>query len=183
VLPAFLDTCVLLKSYLCDTLLSIAEAGVYRPLWSSMVMTELECNLARRGLDEKQVAHRIGQMNRAFPDAAVTGYEAMISDMTNDPKDRHVLAAAIRGGAEILVSENLRDFPPAAVRPYGIEVVSQDAFLLDQLDLRPAEVLSALRRQASRYRREPRDVAALLAILGGAGSGCPDFAQACWQLL
>lgn len=67
-LPAFLDTCVLLKSYLCDTLLSIAEAGVYRPLWSPMVMAELERNLARRGLDEKQVAHRIDQMNQAFPE-------------------------------------------------------------------------------------------------------------------
>ncbi len=182
-LPAFLDTCVLLKSYLCDTLLSIAEAGVYRPLWSPMVMAELERNLARRGLDEKQVAHRIDQMNQAFPDAVVTGYEAMISDMANDPKDRHVLAAAIRGGAEVLVTENLRDFPPDAVRPYGIEVTSQDAFLLDQFDLHPADVLEALRRQASRYRREPRSATALLAVLGGPGSGCPDFAQACRQVL
>jgi hypothetical protein len=148
-----------------------------------MVMTELERNLGRRGLDDKQVAHRLDQMNRAFPDAAVTGYEAMISDMTNDPKDRHVLAAAIRGGAEVLVTENLRDFPPDTVRPYGIEVISQDAFLLDQFDLRPADVLDALRRQASRYRREPRDVAALLAILGSPGSGCPDFAQACRRVL
>jgi predicted nucleic acid-binding protein len=63
----------------------------------------------------------------------------MISDMANDPKDRPVLAAAIRGGAEVLVTENHRDFPPHAVRPYGIEVISQDAFLLDQFDLRPAD--------------------------------------------
>jgi predicted nucleic acid-binding protein len=183
VLPVFLDTCVLLKSYLCDALLSIGEAGVYRPLWSATVMEELERNLNRRGLDEKQVRHRIAQMNQAFPDAAVTGYEAMISDMTNDPKDRHVLAAATRGGAEFLVTENLRDFPSAAARPYGIEVISQDAFLLDLLDLRPADVLGALRRQASRYRREPRDVAALLTILSSPGFGCPDFAHACRRLL
>jgi hypothetical protein len=52
VFPVFLDTCVLLKPYLCDTLLSIAEAGVYCPLWSPMVMAELERHLARRGLDE-----------------------------------------------------------------------------------------------------------------------------------
>jgi predicted nucleic acid-binding protein len=183
VLPVFLDTCVLLKSYLCDTLLSIAETGAYRPLWSPMVMTELERNLARRGLDDKQVAHRLDQMNRAFPDAAITGYEATISDMANDPKDRHVLAAAIRGGADVLVTENLRDFSPDAAQPYGIEVISQDAFLLDQFDLRPVDVLGALRRQASRYRREPRSVAALLAILGSPGFGCPDFAQACRQVL
>lgn len=98
--PVFLDTCVLLKPYLCDTLLSIAEAGVYRPLWSPVVMTELERNLARRGLDEKRITHRIEQMNEAFPDALVTGYEALIGEMANDPKDRQVLAAAVRSGAE-----------------------------------------------------------------------------------
>jgi predicted nucleic acid-binding protein len=74
-----------------------------------MVMTELERNLGRRGLDEKQITHRVAQMNGAFPDALVTGYEALIGDMTNDPKDRHVLAAAVRSGAEALVTENLRD--------------------------------------------------------------------------
>ncbi|HUY45817.1 MAG TPA: PIN domain-containing protein [Streptosporangiaceae bacterium] len=65
--PVFLDTCVLLKPYLCDTLLSIAEAGVYRPLWSPMVLRELERNLIRRGLDEKQIRHRTGQMNGGLP--------------------------------------------------------------------------------------------------------------------
>jgi len=64
-LPVFLDTCVLLRPYLCDTLLSVAEAGVYRPLWSPMVMTELERNLGRRGLNEKQIRHRLDQMNGA----------------------------------------------------------------------------------------------------------------------
>jgi predicted nucleic acid-binding protein len=183
VFPAFLDTCVLLKPYLCDTLLSIAEAGVYRPLWSPMIMAELERNLARRGLDEKRITHRVEQMNGAFPDALVTGYESLIGEMANDPKDRHVLAAAVRSGAEVLVTENLRDFPPETVRPYDIHVVSQDAFLLDQLDLRPAEVLDALRRQVSRYHREPRNVDALLTILGSPGSGCPDFALSSRQML
>jgi predicted nucleic acid-binding protein len=181
--PVFLDTCVLLRPYLCDTLLSVAEAGVYRPLWSPMVMTELERNLARRGLNQKQIAHRLDQMNGAFPDALVVGYEALISKMTNDPKDRHVLAAAVRGGAEVLVTENIRDFPATAVRLYNIKVVSQDAFLLDALDLQPAGVLAALRRQASRYHREPRTIESLLAILGGAASGCPRFKHACDQVL
>jgi predicted nucleic acid-binding protein len=183
VLPVFLDTCVLLKPYLCDALLSIAEAGVYRPLWSPMVMAELERNLARRGLDEKRIAHRLNQMNEAFPDANVTGYEALISEVTNHPKDRHVLAAAVWGDAEVLVTENLRDFPPDAVRAYDVEVVSQDSFLLDQLDLRPSDVIDALRRQTSRYHREPRSVEALLVILGSPGSGCPAFAQSCAQWL
>ena len=67
--------------------------------------------------------------------------------------------------------------------PCYIEIVSQDTFLLDQLDLRPADVIDALRRQVSRYHRELRSVEALLTILGSPGSGCPDFAQACHQLL
>lgn len=153
--PAFLDTCVLLKPYLCDSLLSIAEAGVYRPLWSPMVMTELERNLARRGLDDKQIRHRIHQMNAAFPDASVTGFEMLTDQMSNEPKDRHVLAAAVRAGAEVLVTENLRDFPPDTVRPFDIQVVSQDTFLLDQLDLRPDDVIGALRRQAPAITASP----------------------------
>jgi len=113
----------------------------------------------------------------------VTGFEALISEMTNDRKDRHVLAAAVRGGAEVLVTENLRDFPEEAVRAYNIKVASQDTFLLDALDLRPADVLTALRRQVSRYHREPRTIESLLAILGSAGSGCTRFAQTCRPLL
>jgi predicted nucleic acid-binding protein len=182
-LPVFLDTCVLLKPYLCDSLLSIAETGIYRPLWSPAVLDELRRNLTRRGLDDKQVGHRLDQMNEAFPDAQVTGYQALIAQMTNHPKDRHVLAAAVRGDAEILVTENLRDFPGDSVNLFGLEVVTQDAFLLDQLDLAPADVLAALRRQVSRYRREPRTVEALLAILGAPASGCPGFARALGRML
>jgi hypothetical protein len=127
--------------------------------------------------------HRLQQMNEAFPDALVTGYESLIPGMTNHPKDRHVLAAAVRGGAEALVTENLRDFQQDAASRYDIEVVSQDTFLLDQLDLRPDDVIDALRRQVSRYHREPRNVGALLAILGGPASGCPGFAAACAERL
>jgi hypothetical protein len=118
-------------------------------------------------------------MSTHFLDAEVIGYEQLIDVMTNDPKDRHVLAAAVRGGAEILVTENLKDFPASALAPYDIAVVDQDTFLLDQLDLAPALVIAALRRQVSRYRREPRTVDDLLNLLAGPGHGCPRFARAC----
>jgi hypothetical protein len=67
-----LDTCVLLKSYLCDTLLSIAEEGVYRPLWSEHVLAELRRNLVKAGAKQEAVEHRLGQMAAYFPDARVT---------------------------------------------------------------------------------------------------------------
>jgi predicted nucleic acid-binding protein len=102
--PAFLDTCSVFPAYLCDTLLRLAEAEAYRPLWSPGVLEELQRNLVEeRGLSSEAVAHRISEMRRSFPDAEVTGYDDLVSAMTCDQKDRHVLAAAIRGGAEVLV--------------------------------------------------------------------------------
>ena len=174
---------MLLKAYVCDTVLSIAESGIYRPLWSPDVQAELARNLIRRGADDTQVKHRLDEMNTHFPDASVSGYETLIPAMTNDPKDRHVLAAAVRGGAEVLVTENLRDFPAAALAPYDIVAVHHGDFLLDQLDLYPGAVLTALQRQVSRYRREPRTVEDLLAVLARPGNGCSRFAAACLRYL
>jgi predicted nucleic acid-binding protein len=103
---ALLDTCVLLKSYLCDTLLSVAEEGAFRPLWSDHILAELRRNLIKAGAKQEAVEHRLGQMATYFPDARVTGYEKLIGSMTNHPKDRHVLAAAVAGRADVLVTEN-----------------------------------------------------------------------------
>lgn len=86
-------------------------------------------------------------------------------------------------GAELIVSDNTRDFPESSVKSYDLDVVSQDSFLRDQLDLAPLVVLDSLRRQASRYRREPRTVADLLDVLSGRGSNCIQFASACRELL
>jgi predicted nucleic acid-binding protein len=178
-----LDTCVLLKSYLCDTLLSIAEGGTFRPLWSDHVLEELRRNLIKARAKPEAVEHRLEQMAAYFPDARVTGYEQLIGSMTNHPKDRHVLAAAVAGRADVLVTENLKDFPPESAAHLGVTVASQDDFPLGLLELYPDAVLDALRRQSSRYRREPRSAAALLSILAGPGQGCPQFARQCRTLL
>jgi hypothetical protein len=85
--------------------------------------------------------------------------------------------------ADTLVTENLKDFPPESAAHLGITVTGQDDFLLGLLELHPAPVLDALRRQSSRYRREPRSVTALLTILAGPGQGCPEFARQCRTLL
>jgi predicted nucleic acid-binding protein len=112
--PAFLDTCTLYGAYLCDSLLRLAEAGTYRPLWSADVLDELERALVARGLERKAVTHRIGEMRRAFPDAEVRGYENLVETMTCDPKDSRVLAAAVRSDAAVLVTFNIGDFLPCS---------------------------------------------------------------------
>ena len=164
-------------------MLSIAEVGTFRPLWSDHVLEELRRNLVKAGAKPEAVEHRLGQMTTYFPDARVTGYEQLVGSMTNHPKDRHVLAAAVAGRADTLVTENLKDFPPESAVHLGITVTGQDDFLLGLLELHPDAVLDALRRQSSRYRREPRSVTALLSILAGPGQGCPEFARQCRTLL
>jgi predicted nucleic acid-binding protein len=172
--PAFLDTCVLYPAYLCDTLLRIADAGTYRPLWSGDIIEELQRNLVKRGLPADRIDRRVGQMTRAFPDAMVTGYGSLIDGMANDPKDRHVLAAAVRANAEVLVTFNTSDFPDVALRPYDIEAVHPDEFLLDQLDLYPGVTMHVLRQQAAAYQREPKTVPGLAVLLER--TGLPRFA-------
>lgn len=174
---------MLLKSYLCDTPLSLAEDGTFRPLWSADVLEELRRNLIKLGINPEAVDRRIGQMTAFFPDAQVTGYEGLVPEMTNHPKDRHVLAAAITAGAEVPVTENVHDFPATATEPHDIVVLHQDEFLLSQLESYPRAVLDALRRQASRYKREPRTVEDLLTVLSQPGHGCPRFTEHCRQLL
>lgn len=176
---ALLDTCVLFKPLLCDTLLCIAEERLFQPLWSQEVLDELRRNLIKHGVPPSGVDHRIDQMVGHFPAAMVTGHCTLVPAMTNAPKDRHVLAAAVRGGAELIVTNNLRDFPPSATDPYDIAAIDQDGFLLDQWGLDPSAVRRALNRQVSRYRREPRTVSDLLIALGRSGNACPDFARAC----
>jgi hypothetical protein len=85
--------------------------------------------------------------------------------MTNHRKDRHVLAAAVRAGAALIVTANVRDFPAAALEPFGVEAVHPDDFLLDQLDLDQDRVLESLERLVARNTRTPQTVPELLDIL------------------
>ncbi|MFJ2897905.1 putative toxin-antitoxin system toxin component, PIN family [Streptomyces sp. NPDC087218] len=168
-----LDTCVLFPNYLRDTLLNLAEAELYEPLWSTGILDELTRNVGERIGDAKAKAI-VEAMAGTFPDSLVSGYEALVPAMTNDPKDRHVLAAAVRGQAQAVVTLNVKDFPAEASDPYEIEVLRPDDFLLDMLDLAPVEMNSVLRAQVACYRRDPRDLHGLLDRLGAGGA--PQFA-------
>lgn len=155
--PAFLDACTLIPINVTDVLLRLAEAQTYRPLWSAHVLDEVERNLPEcdTNMTPEKAAHRVGIMRAAFLDAEVTNYEALIPSMTNHEKDRHVLAAAVRGGAALIVTPNLSDFPDAALQPYDVDAVHPDAFLQDQLDLYPEQTLACLRELVADRTRPP----------------------------
>lgn len=171
---ALLDTCVLFPPTLADTLLQLAAADLYRPLWSEDVLTELKRN-AGAHIGAAAIGRRVERMQAAFADAEVTGYAPLIDAMTNDTKDRHVLAAAVRGTADVLVTFNQADFPAPALEPWGVRVQHPDDFLLDQFSLAPQITLECLGQQAARNARPPSSVSDLLARLGGR-LDCPRFA-------
>lgn len=173
--PAFLDTSVLYGARLNDVVLWLADGGAFRPLWSEDVMTELRRNLLKNGEDPDLVAKRTSAMVDYFPDAMVEGYEDLIEGMTCDPKDRHVLAAAVRANAEVLVTFNTKDFPSASTEAFEVEVVHPDDFLLDQLDLFPGLTIATLERLVEIYDAPPVSMDELLQSL--ARAGVPKFAQ------
>ena len=90
-------------------------------------------------------------MDRHVRDCLVTNYEQLISGLKlPDKKDRHVLAAAIRAGADVIVTYNLKDFPDSALSPYGIEAQHPDEFLMHLLDLSPGAVCVSVKTVRAR---------------------------------
>ncbi|SFE15083.1 PIN domain-containing protein [Actinopolyspora alba] len=174
--PAYLDACCLVPINLTDVLLRLAEAQTYRPLWSEQVLDEVERNLPLvSSMTSVKAQRRVRVMRTQFRDALVTDYESLVPSMTNDRKDRHVLAAAIRGGAAVLVTDNTKDFPYEATEPYDIGVVTPDEFLLDQLDLHPHETLRCLSELVVDRRSPPED---LFSFLPKLAKTVPDFCAA-----
>jgi hypothetical protein len=156
---------VLIPMPLADTLLRLAGARLYLPKWTDHIMAEVARNLASDfGLSDQQLAYRESEIRRHFPEAWVDGYEEIIPAMTNDPKDRHVLAAAVRCSAEMLVTFNRKDFAQRALEPYAITVAGPSAFLQNLYELDPETVWSTFERQAASIDRTVDYVLERLAV-------------------
>ena len=144
------DASVLYPAPLRDLLVWVAVKGLVRAKWTDEIQEEWLRNLLERRPDlEEQRLRRTQQlMGRALPDARVTGYEALIEGLElPDPDDCHVLAAAIRAGAQVIVTENVRHFLAATLVQYGIEAERPDAFLLGLIDTDQRLFVEAVRAQ------------------------------------
>ena len=136
---------------LADTLLRLAEhPGLFEARWSNDILAEVTRTLVRRfGKSADQARYREQSMRAFFPGSLVTGYEHMVTDMRNHPKDRHVLAAAVSCEADFLVTFNLRDFPAHATEGMGLTIVAPSAFLRQIWSLDREAVEHRLSEQAS----------------------------------
>ncbi len=156
-----LDACVLVPMPLCETLLRLAEEpSLYRPLWSDPILEEVGSVLERSmKLTAAQVNRRLAAMRDTFPEAKVVIPNDLHLALTciPDPKDRHVLAAAIRDKAEAILTSNRRHFPPKCLQRYDVELMSPDDFLVHQFHLNREAVLDKLDAQAAAI-RETREM-------------------------
>lgn len=166
------DANVLFPAPLRDLLIRIGMTGLVRVRWTDEILDECFRNLhsQRPELDEHRLRRTRSLMNQAIRDVLVTGHDPLIEALSlPDPDDRHVLAASIRCGAQVIVTFNLRDFPDEALAPLGIEAKHPDDFVLDTLDLAPAAIGAVVVDQARALRNPPRSLAELLDTLAGCG--------------
>jgi len=132
--------------------------GLVQPKWTERIHEEWVRGVVRRDRRiSREVLERTRElMNAAVPDCLVEGYEPLISALElPDRDDRHVLAAAIHARAQTIVTENVKDFPAAALAPYGMAAERADSFILGLIDINPGLVASALRDQWHDLRHPP----------------------------
>jgi predicted nucleic acid-binding protein len=155
-----------------DLLIRIAQSGLVQAKWTDQILDEMLSNLGRKRPDIP--AEKLGilreRMNIAVRDCLVTGYEPLIESLKlPDPDDRHVLAAAIKSGAQVIVTSNLKDFPEAELQQWNVEAKSPDDFVLDQINIDARIVYSCVREIANSRRNPPETVDDVLAELERAG--------------
>jgi len=167
---AFVDACTLAGVLKRNLLLSLAEAEFFRLRWSRRVLDETEGALqeihGKRGhADAAARASRArASMEIAFEDAMVEDYDDFLSiaEELPDPDDAHVLAAALKTQAAMIVTENLKDFPSQTLAPLNIEAKCADEFIADTIALDPGRAVAAIRRMRERFKKPEKTAEALL---------------------
>ena len=165
---AVYDACVLYPAPLRDFLMWLALSGRFRARWTKEIHCEWKRNLLknRTDLTMEQLDRTSDLMDRAIPEACVIDYEDLVTGLTlPDRDDRHVLAAAIRCGAGVIVTFNLKDFPDVLLAPFGIEAQHPDEFVENLFHLDPSAVVAAAQRQRQQLKNPVMDIDSFLNLL------------------
>lgn len=181
---ALLDACVLYPAPIRDLLMRLAVTGIFRPRWSDMIHDEWIRNVLkdRPDLSRAHLERTRSLMDRYVNDALVEEFEPLIPTLLlPDPTDRHVLAAAIAGKCDTLVTFNLRDFPQGILSLHDIEAVHPDILILKCIEVDAATVRRAFLRQHEGLRHPPLTIEEMLATF--ARIGLPDTADALRSIL
>jgi predicted nucleic acid-binding protein len=162
---AVYDACVLYPAPLRDLLIQLATIGEFRAKWSDDIHDEWTRSVLRDNpkCTSEQLARTRRLMDEAILDCNVDDYQELIPALTlPDADDRHVLAVAIRSGADVIVTFNLKDFPASRIAKYGIDAQHPDEFIMHLMDLVPHLVCRAVKAQRQRLKNPPMSVEDLL---------------------
>lgn len=173
----FIDACSLAGALKRNILLTLAEAEFFRVQWSSEVLGEtqraLEEIFKKRGSQDpaSMAARQRQRMEKAFPEATVSAYEPYMSAASGlpDTNDMHVLAAALKGQASTIVTDNIRDFPESVLLQVGIEAKSTDDFIADTIELDIGKAVAVIRALRERYKNPALTPDELLLKMDAAG--------------
>lgn len=125
-----LDTNVIYPIEIRDLLFWFASYDLFTPKWSAHIFDEWRALMKRKGVGSSEIEKRINNAQRAFPDALVNNYESLVESLVlPDEKDRHVLSAAIKTNANIIVTNNVKDFPKEYLATFGPATKSADVLL------------------------------------------------------
>lgn len=170
---ALLDACVLFPLAMTDALMSLATAGFFAAKWTTKIEEEWIRAIERQRPDlQGKLDVRRDSMREAIPDWEVPepGWSQLVHKLElPDPDDRHVLAAAIAGHADCIVTANLQDFPASVLNGFGLEAIDPDTFIINQWDLDPVNAIAAFKRMRARRKKpesSPADFADALEIGG-----------------
>lgn len=166
------DACALYGNTQRDLLIRIAQSGLVQAKWTNAILDEIEENLAanRPDISREKLTRLRDLMNQAIPDVLVEGYEPLIDALKlPDSKDRHVLAAAIKSQAQVIVTSNLKDFPAHVLTSWNVEAKSPDDFVLDQIDFDDRIVWACVQQIVDSRNNPPETIEDVLDALERAG--------------
>lgn len=161
------DACVLFSAPLRDLLLQLSITETFRARWTDRIHAEwMNAVHERRGIPLEKLRQTRRKMDAHVLDCLVHGYEDIAEALKlPDADDRHVLAAAIRTGADVIVTSNVKDFPAEVFRTYGIDAQPPDEFIVHLLNLDAGLVCTSVKEIRTRLKRPPKSVDEYLGIL------------------
>jgi predicted nucleic acid-binding protein len=167
---AVLDTNVVYPVIIRDILFWFAYYDLFTPKWSEHIFDEWKKVMKEKGVSDEEAEKRISKANTAFPDALVQNYEGLINHLKlPDINDRHVLAAAIKTNANLIVTNNIKDFPEEYLQSFSIHAKTADDFLTDIIDLNQEQAIAAFKEMVLNKKNPKQDEFEVLDLLRNAG--------------
>ena len=167
---AVLDTNVVYPVIIRHILFWFAHYDLYTPKWSEHIFDEWKKVMKEKGISEEEANKRIAKANLAFPDAYVQNYKGLINNLElPDIDDRHVLAAAIKTNANLIVTNNIKDFPEEYLQSFSLNAKTADDFLTDIIDLNQEQAIAAFKEMVLSKKNPKQDEFEVLDQLRNAG--------------